>query len=106
MGYRVRIKYSAAQKAEIWDRWRRGESMSSIGRVFDRESSSVFSLLSLTGVIRPAPHNELAWHIDLPSTNSAVRYVRISFNLYVAREKHNEVQAIYRRTNYWGFKAA
>ena len=46
MKYRRRIYYSAAQRAEIWDRWQRGESMSSIGRRFDRESSSVFSMLS------------------------------------------------------------
>ena len=53
MKYRRRIYYSAAQRAEIWDRWQRGESMSSIGRVFDRQSSSVFSVISPTGGIRP-----------------------------------------------------
>jgi hypothetical protein len=34
MKYRRRIYYSAEQLAEIWDRWQRGESMRSIGRVF------------------------------------------------------------------------
>ncbi|MEM8777247.1 MAG: IS30 family transposase [Pseudomonadota bacterium] len=53
MKYRRRIIYSAAQRAEIWDRWQRGESMTSIGRVFDRNSSSVFSVISPTGGIRP-----------------------------------------------------
>lgn len=53
MTYRRRIYYSPAQRAEIWDRWQRGESMSSIGRVFDRQSSSVFSVISPTGGIRP-----------------------------------------------------
>lgn len=53
MKYRRRINYSAAQRAEIWDRWQSGESMSSIGRVFDRQSSSVFSVISPTGGIRP-----------------------------------------------------
>ena len=48
-----RIYCTAAQRAEIWDRWQRGESMSSIGRRFDRESSSIFSLLSPSGGIRP-----------------------------------------------------
>lgn len=48
------IYYSVEQRAEIWDRWRRGKSMSSIGRRFDRESSSVFSVLSPSGGIRPA----------------------------------------------------
>ena len=53
MVYRTRIKYTAAQRAEIWDRWQRGESMTSIGRVFDRPSSSIFNHLSPTGGIRP-----------------------------------------------------
>lgn len=51
MKQRRPIYYSAAQRAEIWDRWKAGESMSLIGRRFDRESSSVFSLLSPTGGI-------------------------------------------------------
>ena len=53
MVYRTRIKYTAAQKADIWDRWQRGESMTSIGRVFDRPSSSIFNHLSSAGGIRP-----------------------------------------------------
>ena len=60
MRQRKRIYYSAAQCAEIWDRWRRGESMSSIGRRFDRESSSVFSVLSPSGGIRPAERRRSA----------------------------------------------
>src|SRR3546814_16108290 len=53
MKRRQRIYYTAAQRSEIWDRWQRGESMSSIGRGFDRESSSIFSVLSPSGGIRP-----------------------------------------------------
>jgi len=55
MAYRTRIKYTIEQKNEIWDRWQRGESQSSIGRLFDRESSSIFGLLSPSGGTRPAP---------------------------------------------------
>ncbi len=54
MKQRRRIYYSASQRAEIWDRLQRGESMSSIGRGFERESSSIFSVLSPSGGIRPA----------------------------------------------------
>jgi alpha-ketoglutarate-dependent taurine dioxygenase len=53
MALRPRIYYSAEQKAEIWDRWQRGESMCSIGRLFDRPSSSMFNQLAPTGGIRP-----------------------------------------------------
>jgi IS30 family transposase len=55
MKQRRRIYYSAAQRAEIWDRWRRGESMHDIGRLFDRGHSSVFSVLAPSGGIQPRP---------------------------------------------------
>jgi len=48
MTYRGRIKYTVKQKTEMWDRWQRGESLTSIGRVFERNSSSIFGLLSPT----------------------------------------------------------
>ncbi len=54
MGYRTRRQYSDAQLSNIWDRWQRGETLNAIGRVFDRPSSSIFSLLVPTGGIRPA----------------------------------------------------
>jgi IS30 family transposase len=53
MRYRTRVYYSEAQKKEMWDRWQRGESLKSIGRVFDRGSSSIYSVLSRSGGIRP-----------------------------------------------------
>jgi hypothetical protein len=53
MGYRRRIYFTEKQKAEIRDRWQRGEAMSSIGRLFDRNSSSIYPLLARTGGIRP-----------------------------------------------------
>ena len=53
MKYRRRIFFTDLQKAEIWDRWQRGESMSSIGRRFERNSSSIYPLLARTGGIRP-----------------------------------------------------
>jgi hypothetical protein len=51
MKQRRRIYYSATQRAEIWDRWRRGEGMHDIGRLFDRGHSSIFSVLAPTGGI-------------------------------------------------------
>jgi IS30 family transposase len=53
MKRRRRIYFTAEQKTEIWDRWQRGESMSSIGRGFERDSSSIYPLLSRAGGIRP-----------------------------------------------------
>lgn len=53
MVYRTRIKYTAEQKAEIWDKYKQGESLWSIARCFDRSSSCIYGLLSPTGGIRP-----------------------------------------------------
>lgn len=55
MPYPKRIYYSEAQKAMMWDRWQRGESLKSIGRAFGKESSSIHFQISPYGGIRPAP---------------------------------------------------
>jgi IS30 family transposase len=55
MKQRRRIYYSAAQRDEMWDRWRRGHSLHDIGRLFDRGHSSVLSVLAPSGGIRPPP---------------------------------------------------
>ena len=39
----------------MWDRWRRGESLHDIARLFDRGHSSIQGILSETGGIRPPP---------------------------------------------------
>ena len=54
MKHRTRLNFSAEQRADIWDRWQRGESMRSIGRLFERESSSIYALLQPSGGIRPS----------------------------------------------------
>ena len=54
MGYPTRIYYTEADKSLMWDRWRKGESLNSIGRHFGRSHSSIQNILSQTGGIRPA----------------------------------------------------
>jgi IS30 family transposase len=56
MKRRYRRGFSAAEKTELWDRWQRGESLRSIGRVFGKPSSSIYFQLAPHGGIRPAPH--------------------------------------------------
>ena len=53
MKHRTRMYFSTDQRADIWDRWQRGESMSAIGRLFERNSSSIYPLLQRSGGIRP-----------------------------------------------------
>ena len=53
MKYRTRIFYTEADKALMWDRWQKGESLNSIARLFDRGHSSIQRILAETGGIRP-----------------------------------------------------
>ena len=46
--------FSAAAKAELWDRWERGETLKAIGRAFGKPSSSIYYQLAPHGGIRPA----------------------------------------------------
>ena len=54
MKRRPRIFYTDSQKALMWERWREGESLHQIARLFDRAHSSVQNILAETGGIRPA----------------------------------------------------
>jgi hypothetical protein len=47
MKQRTRIYYTEADKALMWERWRRGESLNSIARLFDRNHSAIGGILSV-----------------------------------------------------------
>ncbi len=55
MKRRPRIYYTDAQKALMWERWQKGDSLAAIARLFDRNHSSVERILKESGGIRPPP---------------------------------------------------
>jgi hypothetical protein len=52
--------FTAAEKAELWDRWQRGESLKAIGRAFGKPSSSIF------------PGVAIRWNSSSSSTSIAI----------------------------------
>ena len=52
---RPRIHYTESQRALMWERWQKGESLQQIAQLFGRNHSSVHGILAPTGGIRPAP---------------------------------------------------
>jgi hypothetical protein len=52
MKRRPRIYYSAEQRALIWDRWQKSETLHQIAHLFDRYHSSIRGILAETGGIR------------------------------------------------------
>ncbi len=100
MKYRTRTFYTAEQKAEMWDRWQRGESMSSIGRAFDRESSSVFGQLSPTGGIRPPPRKRSRLALTLSDREEISRGIASQLSLrYIATQLGRSPSTISREIN-------
>jgi IS30 family transposase len=53
MKQRRRIYYTETQKALMWDRWQKGESLQHIAQLFDRNHSSIQRILAEHGGIRP-----------------------------------------------------
>jgi IS30 family transposase len=48
-----RIGFTAGQSAELWERWKRGEGLKAIGRVFGKSSSCIFAHIKPGGGIKP-----------------------------------------------------
>lgn len=53
MKYRTRIYYTEEQRAVMWERWQKGDSLHAIARLFDRGHSSISRIFSETGGICP-----------------------------------------------------
>jgi DNA-binding CsgD family transcriptional regulator len=81
MKQRRRIYYSAAKRSEIWNRWQAGEPVSAIGRRFDRESSSVFSVISPTGGIRPPDRRRSKQTLSLSEREEISRWLSMRCSL-------------------------
>ena len=97
MKRRQRIYFTSKQKSEIWDRWQRGESMSSIGRGFDRDSSSIYPLLSRAGGIRPPTRKRSRLALTLLEREIISRGVAACYSIRaIARELYRPASTISR----------
>jgi hypothetical protein len=65
MKYITRIYYSEGQKALMWERWQRGDSLQQIAQLFDRSHSSVEGILARNGGIRPAQRHRSSLALTL-----------------------------------------
>ena len=53
MARKPRIHYIETDKALMWDRWQKGDSLEKIARLFDRTHGAIAGILRQTGGIRP-----------------------------------------------------
>jgi len=72
---RPRIHYTESQKALMWERWQKGESLQQIAQLFDRNHSSIQGILAATGGIRPASRRRSRWALTLAEREEISRAV-------------------------------
>nr|WP_111300278.1 IS30 family transposase [Paracoccus saliphilus] len=56
---------SHAQKAELWQRWKAGETLSDIGRALVKHAASVFGVVAAKGGLAPAPRSRKPGSLSL-----------------------------------------
>jgi IS30 family transposase len=75
MKQRPRIYYTQVQKALMWERWQKGDSLATIARLFDRGHSSVQRILQEAGGIRPPQRRRSALALRLAEREAISRGV-------------------------------
>jgi hypothetical protein len=61
-----RVWFTAKQKAELWERWKQGQSISSISRALERRTKGgVQRIVSVHGGIAPSARRRAAWTLEL-----------------------------------------
>jgi IS30 family transposase len=89
--------FSAAESAEVWDRWQRGEGLKLIGRLFDRSSGAIFQHLKPHGGIRPAPRRRSQRVLSLNDREEISRGVAAGVSLRsIAAQLHRAPSTISR----------
>ena len=60
-----RTGFTASQSAELWERWKRGEGLTAIGRVLGRGHTSIWQHIKPSGGIRPPARRRSAGSLSL-----------------------------------------
>ncbi|AWV03835.1 IS30 family transposase [Burkholderia sp. JP2-270] len=75
MKQRRRIYYTDSEKALMWERWRKGESLQQIAQLFDRNHSSVQGILAETGGMQPKQRHRSSLALTLAERGKISRSV-------------------------------
>lgn len=73
MGQMGRPGLSAAQKADLWQRWKQGQSLSEIGRALGTHAGSIHGVLSANGRFMPPVRTRSRWALTLAEREEIAR---------------------------------
>ena len=81
MKQRPRIHYTESQKALMWERWRKGDSLQQIAQFFDRNHSSIQAILAKTGGIRPPIRKRSRLALTMPEREEISRSLVAGYSI-------------------------
>ena len=77
-----RIWFTAAQKAELWERWKSGSSAAAISRALDRRNKTgVLRIVTLHGGIAPAPRRRALAALRLEEREEISRGIAVGHSI-------------------------
>ena len=82
-----RSRMSVSDKAAMWERWKRGESLSEIGRALDRTPGAIFHVVRARGGVPPAPRRRSSHALTVAEREEISRGLAtgVSFRQIAAR---------------------
>ena len=97
MKQRLRIYYTESQRALMWERWQKGDSLQQIAQLFDRYHSSIERILVESGGIRPPQRRRSRLALTLAEREEISRAVAAGQSIYsIAASLGRAASTIYR----------
>ena len=81
MKRRARTLYTEEQKAMMWDRWQKGETLGSIARLFDRYHPSIERIIREHGGIRPPERRRSPSALTMAEREEISRGIAIGYSI-------------------------
>ncbi len=81
MAHMGRPDLSAAQKADLWPRWKQGQSLSEIGRALGKHAGSIHGVVSSNGGFIPAVRKRSRWALTLAEREEISRGMAMAFSI-------------------------
>jgi IS30 family transposase len=107
MTRRKRSRLSAAQKTEIWKRWKAGQSLHEIGRAFDKPHTTIHQFLLPSGGIRPAARRRSRLALTLAEREDISRGIASGSSIReIARRMERVASTVSREVRHHGGRPA
>ena len=107
MTRRKRSRLSAAQKTEIWKRWKAGQSLHEIGRAFDKPHTTIHQFLLPSGGIAPAARRRSRLALTLAEREDISRGIASGSSIReIARRMNRAASTVSREVRRHGHRPA